>query len=211
MAERSGDWMRQAEADLRHARNALEVGDFEWAAFASQQSGEKAIKALFQKLNLDAWGHALSLLLANLPDEVKPESSLINLAKELDKHYIPTRYPNGFDRGAPVDFYTEKEAREAIGSAEAIVDYCRRKIGRLGTRSAAAWMPTHADCSNRIPKSTKSSCLAASRQAIMLPVAISIFSLCSRDRHAQLGTESPNTCRTSSPSPSICFPSPAPS
>jgi len=130
MAERSGDWMRQAEADLRHARNALEVGDFEWAAFASQQSGEKAIKALFQKLNLDAWGHALSLLLANLPDEVKPESSLINLAKELDKHYIPTRYPNGFDRGAPVDFYTEKEAREAIGSAEAIVDYCRRKIGR---------------------------------------------------------------------------------
>jgi HEPN domain-containing protein len=130
MAERSGDWMRQAEADLRHARNALEDGDFEWAAFASQQSGEKAIKALFQKLNLDAWGHALSLLLASLPADVKPDSSLIDLAKELDKHYIPTRYPNGFDRGAPVDFYTEKEAREAIVSAEAIIDYCRRQIDR---------------------------------------------------------------------------------
>ena len=130
MAERSGDWMRQAEADLCHARNALEDGDFEWAAFASQQSGEKAIKALFQKLNLEAWGHALSLLLAGLPAEVRPDSSLIDLAKGLDKHYIPTRYPNGFERGAPVDFYTEKEAREAIASAEAIIDYCRRQIGR---------------------------------------------------------------------------------
>jgi len=130
MAERSGDWMRQAEADLRHARNALEDGDFEWAAFASQQSGEKAIKALFQKLNLEAWGHALSLLLASLPTEAQPDKTLIDLAKELDKHYIPTRYPNGFDRGAPVDFYTEKEAREAIAGAEAIIDYCRRQIDR---------------------------------------------------------------------------------
>jgi len=128
MAERSGDWMRQAEADLRHARNALEVGDFEWAAFASQQSGEKAIKALFQKLNLDAWGHALSLLLASLPDEVKPESSLINLAKELDKHYIPTRYPNGFDSGAPADFYTRQEADTACECARRIVDFCTRAI-----------------------------------------------------------------------------------
>ena len=130
MAERSGDWMRQAEADLRHARNALEDGDFEWAAFASQQSGEKAITALFQKLHLGARGHALSLLLASLPADAKPDSTLIDLAKELDKHYIPTRYPNGFDRGAPVDFYTEKEAREAIVSAEAIIDFCRRQIDR---------------------------------------------------------------------------------
>lgn len=122
--------MRQAEADLHHARNGLQDGDFEWAAFASQQSGEKAIKALFQKLNLEAWGQALSLLLAGLPAGARPDSSLIDLAKGLDKHYIPTRYPNGFDRGAPVDCYTEKEAREAIASAEAIIDYCRRQIGR---------------------------------------------------------------------------------
>jgi HEPN domain-containing protein len=46
MAERSADWMRQAEADLRHARHALEDGDYEWSAFASQQAAEKAIKAV---------------------------------------------------------------------------------------------------------------------------------------------------------------------
>ncbi len=128
MAERSQDWLRQADADLRHARNARKDGDFNWSAFAAHQAAEKAIKALFQKLHLDAWGHALSLLLASLPAEVMPDEALMDLAKQLDKHYIPTRYPNGFERGAPVDFYTRKEADEAIAGAEAILEFCRRKI-----------------------------------------------------------------------------------
>ena len=128
MAERSADWFRQAEADLRHARNALEDGDYNWSAFASHQAAEKAIKALFQKLNLDAWGHTLSILLANLPETARPEQELIDRAKELDKHYIPTRYPNGFERGAPVDFYTHKEAQASITNAEAILEFCRHQI-----------------------------------------------------------------------------------
>lgn len=130
MPERSKDWLRQAESDLRHARNAREDGDYDWSAFASHQSAEKAIKALFQKRHRDAWGHTLSVLLANLPEEVRVEPALIDQAKELDKHYIPTRYPNGFEQGAPADFYTKKEADEAIRKAEAIVEFCRRQIDR---------------------------------------------------------------------------------
>ncbi len=38
---------------------------------------------------------------------------LITCAKVLDKHYIPTRYPNGLDSGAPADFYTRQEAETA--------------------------------------------------------------------------------------------------
>lgn len=129
MAERSADWMRQADADLRHARNARESRDFEWSAFASHQAAEKAIKALFQRLHSDAWGHVLSLLLSSLPEEAQPDSDVIERAKELDKHYIPTRYPNGFERGAPTDFYTAKEADQAISNAEAIIEFCRRQIG----------------------------------------------------------------------------------
>ena len=128
MAQRAHDWFRQAEADLRHARNSLKAGDYDWSAFASQQAAEKAIKALFQRLHLDAWGHVLSVLLNQLPENVKPASELVDRAKELDKHYIPTRYPNGFERGAPVDFYTAKEAEEAIANAEAILEFCRNKI-----------------------------------------------------------------------------------
>ncbi|MFO0983059.1 MAG: HEPN domain-containing protein [Planctomycetota bacterium] len=130
MAERSRDWLRQAEADLKHARHARDDGDYEWSAFASQQAAEKAIKALFQKLHLDAWGHTLSLLLTSLPDTCRVDVALVESAKELDKHYIPTRYPNGFDRGAPVDFYTKKESEQAIANAEVIIAFCRDQIGR---------------------------------------------------------------------------------
>lgn len=129
MPERSADWMRQAESDLRHARHARDDADYDWAAFASHQSAEKAIKALFQKLNRDAWGHTLSLLLGSLPDEARPGRELVDRAKRLDKHYIPTRYPNGFERGAPTDLYTLAEAEQAIADSEAILEFCRRQVG----------------------------------------------------------------------------------
>ena len=45
MGNRYADWFRQAEADLRHARNSVEDGDFEWSCFAAQQAAEKAPKA----------------------------------------------------------------------------------------------------------------------------------------------------------------------
>ncbi len=128
MAERSEDWLRQAEWDLRHARHAREDEDYDWAAFAAHQAAEKAIKGLFQKLNRDAWGHTLSLLMASLPQDARPGMELIKRGKELDKHYIPTRYPNGFERGAPFDFYTEEEADRAIANAESIIEFCRNKI-----------------------------------------------------------------------------------
>jgi len=42
----------------------------------------------------------------------------------LDKHYIPTRYPNGFDSGAPGDYYTKADAQQAIENAKQIVEFC---------------------------------------------------------------------------------------
>ena len=70
----------------------------------------------------------LTQLLSALPD-VTVDSDLMDAAKALDKHYIPTRYPNGFERGAPADFYTAAEADRALADAERIIEYCRRQIG----------------------------------------------------------------------------------
>jgi HEPN domain-containing protein len=130
MSNRYADWFRQAEADLRHARNALKSCDFEWSCFAAHQAAEKALKAVFLKLGNDAWGHTLTVLIGNLPPEIQqPSSALVDYARVLDKYYIPTRYPNGFDSGAPTDFYTQSEASQAIQQAEAIIEYCRDQIG----------------------------------------------------------------------------------
>ena len=55
MVSRARDWLRQALRDLEHARRSLEMGDYEWACFASQQAAEKAVKALYQHIGVEVW------------------------------------------------------------------------------------------------------------------------------------------------------------
>jgi len=124
MPNRKEDWLKQARRDLLHARHSLEDGDYEWACFAAQQAGEKALKALYQSLGAEARGHSVLGLLDRLPDQFAPGPELATAARELDKHYIPTRYPNSYAEGAPFEYYTEEEARRAIINAERIIRFC---------------------------------------------------------------------------------------
>jgi HEPN domain-containing protein len=130
MGNRHLDWLRQAEADLASADTSREGGHFEWACFAAQQGAEKAVKALYLKRGADAWGHTITPLLGGLAASDAPAEDLITCAKILDKHYIPTRYPNGLDSGAPADFYTRQEADTARECARRIFDFCARAIRR---------------------------------------------------------------------------------
>ena len=130
MVNRAPDWLRQAEADLKHARVSVEHGDYEWSCFAGQQAAEKAVKAVFYHLHGDPWGHSLLALLEGLVDParaaVTPE--LLDSARALDKQYIPTRYPNGFAQGAPTDYYTKRDAEESIAHAQSILSFCQTAI-----------------------------------------------------------------------------------
>jgi len=129
MGNRYKDWYRQAEADLNHARHSLADGDYEWSCFAAHQAAEKALKSVFMKRGTDAWGHTIIVLVGNLLEPVDEGSGeLIRAGRILDKFYIPTRYPNGFDSGAPTDYYTSEEAETAIHHAEVILEYCNLQI-----------------------------------------------------------------------------------
>jgi len=128
MAERSLDWLRQAEKDLEKARLDLQWAYYEWACFTAHQAAEKAIKALFQRLHGEAWGHGTKSLLENLPYEDR--SLWIEDAKLLDKLYIPTRYPNGLPQGIPHDYFTKKEAEQAVEAASRIYEWCKSKISQ---------------------------------------------------------------------------------
>jgi HEPN domain-containing protein len=131
MASRADDWLRQAAADLAHARHALAGGHHEWACFAAQQAGEKAAKAAHERRGHEAWGHSVTELLDALRAEVPEiDASLLDRARALDKLYIPTRYPNGLPSGAPADYYTRAEAERAIADAEVIVAICRGIVSR---------------------------------------------------------------------------------
>ena len=126
MAERSFDWLRQAGKDLEKAKLDLEEGFYEWACFTSHQAAEKAIKAVFQHIHGDAWGHGTKTLLENLPYDDRMVH--IEEAKHLDKLYIPTQYPNGLPEGIPHDYFTRKEAEEALQAASRIYEWCKSKI-----------------------------------------------------------------------------------
>ena len=67
-------------------------------------------------------------MLEHLPNNYKPPSDLIDKAKELNRHYIPTRYQNFHPEGAPLDYYTREDAKRAIRYAEEIIEYCRSNI-----------------------------------------------------------------------------------
>jgi len=129
MPKRFRDWLSQAENDLEHARKSLKMEDYSWSCFASQQAAEKAVKALYDFLGGDGWGHSIVKLLRELPpDKATVKKKLLEAAVHLDKLYIPTRYPNGFDAGAPQEYYTAKESEEAIKHARVILSFVKAQI-----------------------------------------------------------------------------------
>jgi HEPN domain-containing protein len=127
MPQRTEDWLKQAKRDLEHARMDIKEGFYEWACFSAQQASEKALKALYQNMNALAWGHSVRELLQNLNDKFEIEH-LMEGGKILDKYYIPARYPNGFETGAPMEYFTLKEAKEAVEYADKIIRFCENNI-----------------------------------------------------------------------------------
>jgi len=127
VVSRARDWMRQALRDLAHAERSMEMGDYEWACFAAHQAAEKAVKALYESRNMEVWGHSVSRMLESLPGDLKPDDDLVDKAKELDRHYIPTRYPNFHSEGAPLDYYTRSDAERAVRYARDVIEFCRSK------------------------------------------------------------------------------------
>ena len=72
-------------------------------------------------------------MISKLPNKFKPEEDLKNKVMELDKAYIPTRYPNAIPEGAPYEVYSRNEAERLILYAEEIINFCKnlqRKLGR---------------------------------------------------------------------------------
>ena len=125
MASRHSDWMAQAGRDLEHARRAAEGGSHEWACFAAHQASEKAIKAFFQWSGARVVrGRSMADMVSVLARSLPEASALLEAARELDRHYVPARYPDAFPSGAPFQYYSEKDSARAIGHARKIDRFC---------------------------------------------------------------------------------------
>jgi len=96
-------WLNQGERDLGAAMVLMDKEFYESACFHSQQAAEKALKS-FKDLN--------------------------RASIELDKHYIPPRYPDAFPSGSPFEYYTREDADKCIKYAESILAEVRNFLAK---------------------------------------------------------------------------------
>ena len=129
--ERSQDWINEAEQDLLHAKHDCTSKFYNWACFSAQQSSEKAVKAVFKKMGAEVWGHSIVGLLRELAAKVKIPEKLFKAAQELDKAYIPTRYPDALPSGSPSELYNKDEAERLIKYAEKIILFCKGLLSQI--------------------------------------------------------------------------------
>ncbi|BDC17686.1 HEPN domain-containing protein [Acidianus sp. HS-5] len=120
--KRVEDWLKQAERDLEEAKHAKAGGYYELACFLSQQSAEKAIKALLQLNGLEKRGHSISHLIQN------PPADIFQCATFLDKQYVLTRCPDVYPEGSPYEFYTEKDADDCMNCAVKILNWVKGEM-----------------------------------------------------------------------------------
>lgn len=108
-------WFEEGEYDISTANILLENKKYNPSAFYSQQAAEKLLKGLLLAHNEASWGHSVLSLLRRLTEVINIDiRDVEQCAKELDRHYIPSRYPDAYPSGRPEDYYTEKIAKEAI-------------------------------------------------------------------------------------------------
>ena len=125
-------WFKQAEKDLKAAKNSLQSADYEWACFQAQQAAEKALKSiLYAKGFRKILTHSVFELIKEVSRYEGGFKEFKHGAKVLDSAYIPTRYPNGIAGDlVPFEYYEKEDAEECITYAGSILERVKEFIGK---------------------------------------------------------------------------------
>lgn len=117
------DWLAQARGDRLAAENLRSSHNWDWCCFACQQSAEKYLKAALDARRIDKEGHYLPGLLARLASTVAVPEEVTDACAILNRLYIPTRYPDAHQEGAPIDVYRERDARDALRELGIVAEF----------------------------------------------------------------------------------------
>ncbi|ODS42311.1 MAG: hypothetical protein MSIBF_02995 [Candidatus Altiarchaeales archaeon IMC4] len=124
MREEIKNWWKQAEKDLKAARNSLKSEDFEWASFQAQQAAEKALKAVFMN---EKKRPARTHNIVELGRELGADKEVMVALKELNPDYIVARYPDATN-GVPYEMYYIEKAELKITYAEKVLEWTRKRL-----------------------------------------------------------------------------------
>ena len=124
-------WLAQAERDLADARVLFNAESYASSCFFAQQAAEKATKGFLYSQGIRAIvSHSVTRLVNEC---AKFDASLVNLVeagRELDRHYIASRYPNFYAEGAAYEYYTQEMADKCIKYATSILTSVTKSLTR---------------------------------------------------------------------------------
>lgn len=131
--EEGNRWLRQAQQDLDDARYTLAGGRYHLTCFLAQQAGEKALKGyLYARGEERVWGHSVADLARQAAEYEDRFGALIGVGGGLDRHYIPTRYPNGLPGGIPAEAFDADDAEKALRQAQHIIQQVIEAVRGVG-------------------------------------------------------------------------------
>ena len=116
-------WFSSAESTLRSAESDHNSSFYNWACFKAEQAAEFAVKAYLKGIGLTSYGHSVS----HLMKEAGFDKEFIDLAKSIDKNYIPTRYTDAWAEGIPEEYYGLNDSTDSIEIAKEILEAVREK------------------------------------------------------------------------------------
>lgn len=132
MRKEAERWLKEAEADLKAAKDSLRDKNYNWSCFQSQQSAEKALKAYLYNYGYRALlTHSIRILLSFCIKKDKRFEKLIEFARSLDMYYISTRYPNGIDPElVPSEYFDKEDAEKCLNCATLILKTVKESLKR---------------------------------------------------------------------------------
>lgn len=118
------NWLEQAKADLKTARDNIVSNNYYASVLFSQQCAEKGLKAvyIFQNNKIPPKIHDL----VELGRQVKAPITVINEAIKLTSTYFSSRYP-GAAPEIPVKFYNSIKAESHLKEAEVILKWVEQQ------------------------------------------------------------------------------------
>jgi len=122
-------WFAEATNDFEMGTILFDAHKYNGAVFYYIQAAEKAVKGLLYLFNLQPWGHSI----LNLMNEYETRGNLISAelkqsAKDLERHYSRSRYPDASPAKAPKDLYTEKSAQKIRDIAKSFLDFVKSEM-----------------------------------------------------------------------------------
>jgi len=123
------NWFAQAKSEYEDAVELEKRCRFYLALFLYQQATEKALKSfLFSRGEEELFTHSVKDLI-DIAIAYDKDFKNLKQAKDLDRYYIQTRYPNSLAGNVPAEFFDKADECEAAQNlAKSVTDLVDIKI-----------------------------------------------------------------------------------